>query len=265
MIGRKRYNTRWLPLSVEVRTIRMRQRFDRGRSFALHPAGRLALILVAGILLGTPALAYYFQGYYAPQVLISPMRDDMMYTPVGMGIVTSKAGFRIHPVTGKGDFHSGVDLGARLNDRVYELLDGVVTRVGWRGALGVAVEVYHPYPNVRSITGHLNAYSVLPGQWVTRGRVIGYAGSTGRSTGVHVHYTIIKQDTNEYIEPMKYLSTVPKYVQALKTARGKAALAAKRQQMEAEHIDARATDSKTEDLPEQGTKKAKPPPPEPAD
>ena len=225
---------------------------------AAHPAGRLFLTLVAaGYFAGSAAQAYYFQGYYAPQVLVSPMRDDMMYTPVGMGVVTSKAGFRIHPVTGKGDFHSGVDLGARLNDRVYELLDGRVTRVGWRGALGVAVEVYHPYPNVRSICGHLNAYSVMPGDWVTRGRVIGYAGSTGRSTGVHVHYTVIKEDTNEYIEPMKYLSTVPKYVQALKTARMRAFMAAKREQME-HNIDAKATDTNDVDLPE--PKKAKSPP-----
>jgi len=235
----------------------LRMLTDKQRKIAAHQAGRLFISLLAvGFATAAPAHAYYFQGYYAPQVLVSPMRDDMMYTPVGMGVVTSKAGFRIHPVTGKGDFHSGVDLGARLNDRVYELLDGVVTRVGWRGALGVAVEVYHPYPGVRSITGHLNAYSVLPGQWVTRGRVIGYAGSTGRSTGVHVHYTVIKEDTNEYIEPMKYLLTVPKYVQALKTARGRAALAAKRQQME--HLEAKATDTDDVDLPE--VKKPKPPP-----
>jgi len=237
--------------------IDLRMLTDKQRKIAAHQAGRLFISLMAvASATVAPANAYYFQGYYAPQVLISPMRDDMMYTPVGMGVVTSKAGFRIHPVTGKGDFHSGVDLGARLNDRVYELLDGVVTRVGWRGALGVAVEVYHPYPGVRSITGHLNAYSVMPGQWVTRGRVIGYAGSTGRSTGVHVHYTVIKEDTNEYIEPMKYLLTVPKYVQALKTARGRAALAAKRQQME--HLEAKATDTDDVDLPE--AKKTKPPP-----
>lgn len=171
-----------------------------------------------------PALSYYFKGYYCPAVLISPMRDDATYTPVGMGVVTSKAGFRIHPITGKYDFHSGVDLGAHLNDRVYNLLDGVVTRVGWRGPLGVAVEIYHPYPNVRTICGHLNAYSVLPGQFVQRGRVIGYAGSTGRSTGVHVHYTVIKADTNEYIQPMQYLTLVPRYVKALRTASAKLAL-----------------------------------------
>jgi murein DD-endopeptidase MepM/ murein hydrolase activator NlpD len=198
------------------------------------------------------ASAYYFQGYYCPTVLISPMRDDRIYTPVGLGIVTSKAGFRIHPVTGHGDFHSGVDLAAHLNDKVYNLLDGIVTRVGWRGALGVAVEIYHPYPNIRTICGHLNGYSVLPGEWVSRGRVIGYAGSTGRSTGVHVHYTVIKQDTNQYIEPLAYLDQVPKYIAALKTARVRAALAMNIQKMKERHIDAKVVDSDSEELPPGG-------------
>lgn len=169
-----------------------------------------------------PAPAYYFEGYYIPCLLISPMKDNQVYTPVGMGVVTSKAGFRSHPVTGKGDFHNGVDLAAKLNDKVYNLLDGIVTRVGYRGNMGVAVEVYHPYPNIRTICGHLNAYSVQPGMWVRRGQVIGFAGSTGRSTGVHLHYTVIKHDSNQYIEPMTYLMQVPEYVSALKTARAQA-------------------------------------------
>lgn len=174
------------------------------------------LLFLQLALLAAPATAYYFQGYYVNQVLVSPMLDKVVYTPVGLGIVTSKAGFRIHPITGRGDFHSGVDLAANLNDRVYTLLPGYVTRVGYRGNLGVAVEIYHPYPNVRTIYGHLNAYSVLPGQWVQRGRVIGYAGSTGRSTGVHVHFTVIKQSTNQYVEPMAFLMMVPKYMATLK-------------------------------------------------
>jgi murein DD-endopeptidase MepM/ murein hydrolase activator NlpD len=208
--------------------------------------GGLAASLLCPFL--TPALAYDFRGYYCPQVLISPLQDNVMYTPVGSGLITSKAGFRVHPVTGKYAFHSGVDLAAKLNDRVYELLDGVVTRVGWRGALGVAVEVYHPYPNVRSITGHLNAYAVMPGQYVKRGQVIGYAGSTGRSTGVHVHYTVIKNDTEEYIEPMQYLTLVPKYVKALKTARMQTEMARNYQAMR-KNLEEKATDSDTEDLP----------------
>src|SRR5260221_14024052 len=92
--------------------------------------------VLAVLLLAIPAVAYYFQGYYVPTVLVSPLRDDILYTPAGMGVVTSKAGFRIHPGAGKGDFHNGVDLGSNLNDMVYNLVPGVVTRVGWRGNLG---------------------------------------------------------------------------------------------------------------------------------
>lgn len=192
----------------------------------MKQAGKLLVAaFVALILVSAPAFAYYFQGYYVPTVLVSPMRDDVLYTPVGMGIVTSKAGFRVHPVTGKGDFHNGVDLAANLNDKVYNLVPGMVTRVGWRGNMGVAVEIFCPYPNVRVICGHLNAYSVQPGMWVQRGRVIGYAGSTGRSTGVHCHYTVISQATNQYIEPMAFLMQVPKYMLALKNAMVKQTIA----------------------------------------
>jgi murein DD-endopeptidase MepM/ murein hydrolase activator NlpD len=186
------------------------------------------------------------------------MRDDQVYTPAGMGVVTSKAGFRVHPVTGKGDFHNGVDLGAHLNDKVYELLDGIVVRSGYRGNLGVAVEVYHPYPNIRTITGHLNGYTVRPGMWVRRGQVIGYAGSTGRSTGVHVHYTVIKNDTNQYIEPMKYLLQVPEYVLALKTARAQAALAANTAAFKKKQSEKSAKDLEKEDLPDSSSETATP-------
>ncbi|PWT96514.1 MAG: hypothetical protein C5B53_09545 [Candidatus Melainabacteria bacterium] len=221
------------------------------------------LLVILIVLGGSPPAAdsYYFRGYYCPTVLMSPMRADVVYTPVGMGIVTSKAGFRIHPVTGRGDFHSGVDLAANLNDRVYALLDGMVTRVGWRGALGVAVEIYHPYPNVRTICGHLNAFSVMPGQWVQRGRVIGYAGSTGRSTGVHVHYTVIRNDTEQYIEPLAFIRQVPKYVAVLNSAITKEAIAMNMRKAKEAKISSKEVDSKTEDLP-LSTGETKPPPAE---
>lgn len=195
-----------------------------------------------------PALTHNFRGYYAPAVLISPLRDDIVYSPVGVGRITSGAGFRRHPVTGKHSFHSGVDLSAKLNDRVYNLLDGVVTRVGWRGNLGVAVEVYHPYPNIKTINGHLNAYSVMPGMWVQRGRVIGYAGSTGRSTGVHLHYTVIKADTGEYIEPLDYLKQVPGYLAALRSARAQAQMQYNLKNMK--KPEEKAIDTDDEDLPD---------------
>ncbi len=224
----------------------------------MKSAGRSVLPVIAALLLALPAEAYYFQGYYVPMVLVSPMRDDVIYTPVGLGIVSSKAGFRIHPVTGKGDFHSGVDLAARLNDKVYNLLPGLVTRVGWRGNLGVAVEIYCPYPNVRIICGHLNAYSVQPGMWVQRGRVIGYAGSTGRSTGVHVHYTVIRHDTNQYIEPMAFLLQVPKYMTALRTSQAQQAIAHKVEEFKKAPPKPEPKDSDKDDLPSKTPESAPP-------
>ena len=209
-----------------------------------------------------PALSYYFEGYYIPCLLVSPLRDDQVYTPVGMGVVTSKAGFRLHPVTGRGDFHNGVDLAAKLNDKVYNLLDGMVTRVGYRGNLGVAVEVYNPYPNIRVICGHMNAYSVQPGMWVRRGQVIGFAGSTGRSTGVHLHYTVIKNDSNQYIEPMEYLMRVPEYVLALKSARVQAAARQNAEAFKKQQASKKGQvkeDSDEDDLPEDGSEESAPP------
>lgn len=218
------------------------------------------MTVLAALFTCSAASAYNFKGYYTPQVLVSPMRDDQVYTPVGMGVITSKAGFRVHPVTGRGDFHSGVDLGAKLNDRVYCLLPGIVTRVGWRGNLGVAVEVYHPYPNLRTITGHLNAYAVMPGMAVQRGRVIGYAGSTGRSTGVHVHYTVMN-DKDEYVEPIPFIKQVPQYLAALHNTQTQ--LMAQQMTKSMPKISTKLIDSETEDLPEDkdAKEKAKKPPP----
>lgn len=224
----------------------------------------LSALFAAAVPLMTvaPAWSYYFEGYYVPCFLISPMKDDQVYTPAGMGVVTSKAGFRVHPVTGKGDFHNGVDLAASLNDKVYNLLDGIVTRVGYRGNLGVAVEVYHPYPNIITICGHLNAYAVQPGQWVRRGQVVGFAGSTGRSTGVHVHYTVIKHDTNQYVEPMTYLMQVPEYVKALKSARVQAAARQNAEAFKKKQASKKETKEITDDeegLPKEGSEESAPP------
>ena len=147
---------------------------------------------------------------FRPVMLYSTMRSDVTYTPVGLGRVTSP-GERIHPVTGQASFHSGVDIAGKLNDYVFCMLDGVVVRAGFRGHMGYAVEIYHPYPDVRTVCGHLNAYAVHPGQKVIRGQVIGFAGSTGRSTGVHVHFTVLTKH-NDLIEPEEFLQRVPAYV-----------------------------------------------------
>lgn len=122
--------------------------------------------------------------------------------------ITSKFGLRKHPVLKRRSFHNGVDLAAKLNDKVKTISDGIVVYSGARGALGNAVFVSHPKLKVTSIYGHLNKVAVRKGEKVSAGNVIGYAGTTGRSTGVHLHLTVKDQRTGNNIEPVRYLSQV---------------------------------------------------------
>lgn len=133
--------------------------------------------------------------------------------PVQGYTITSRYGMRVHPVTGRHAFHNGVDYSAKLNQRVFSVADGVVTRCGPRGALGIAVEIYHPSRRASSIYGHLNEELVYRGQPVRSGQTIGLAGTTGRSTGVHVHFTV-KRDCR-YVEPMQFLASLPERMDLL--------------------------------------------------
>lgn len=122
--------------------------------------------------------------------------------------ITSKFGFRKHPVLKQKDFHGGIDLRAQLNDEVTSISDGIVTSSGPRGALGNAVFISHPALKATSVYGHLNKVAVQKGQRLKAGTVIGYAGTTGRSTGVHLHLTIKESGRN--VEPISFLSGIDK-------------------------------------------------------
>lgn len=100
---------------------------------------------------------------------------------------TSDFGWRIHPVTGERSFHTGVDIGAPLGTEVVAALDGVVTFAGWRGAYGQLIEIDHG-DGYSTRYAHLSAILVQYGQIVRAGQVIGLVGSTGRSTGPHLHF-----------------------------------------------------------------------------
>lgn len=83
--------------------------------------------------------------------------------------------------------------------------------------------------------------------FVRRGQVLGYAGTTGRSTGVHLHYTVIRADTKDYIEPLEFLKLVPSYVAALKTARIQSSAQQRIKTME--EVAKEPIDTDDEDLP----------------
>lgn len=132
--------------------------------------------------------------------------------------ITSKFGPRKHPVLNKAAFHGGVDMRARLNDKVKSISDGIVTFSGPRGALGNAVFISHPKLKATSIYGHLNRVSVSKGKKVKAGAVIGYAGTTGRSTGVHLHLTVKDQKTGKSVEPISFLASIEKKTGTAKTS-----------------------------------------------
>ncbi|MCR4881447.1 MAG: peptidoglycan DD-metalloendopeptidase family protein [bacterium] len=109
------------------------------------------------------------------------------------GPVTSPFGWRTHPIFGTRKFHSGVDLGVPMGTAVKCSNSGVVTFVGWYGGYGKVVIVDHGIYKgqpLSTLYAHLSSYSVAKGQKVSRGQVIARSGSTGYSTGPHLHFEV---------------------------------------------------------------------------
>lgn len=103
------------------------------------------------------------------------------------GPITSAYGMRVHPVTGVRTLHDGVDIGAACGTRVPAAASGAVTRAGANGPYGLQVEVRHS-GSVRTSYSHLSSVAVHRGQQLGPGAVVGRVGSTGRSTGCHLHF-----------------------------------------------------------------------------
>jgi murein DD-endopeptidase MepM/ murein hydrolase activator NlpD len=121
------------------------------------------------------------------------------------GRMTSSFGYRIHPFTGYNVFHEGIDISNIIGTPVHSTADGIVSFVGYKGYFGNVVEITHPASGFRTVFGHLKKSSVIAGQIVKRGELVGYLGNSGRSTGPHLHYEVHKlgamQNPVEYILP----------------------------------------------------------------
>jgi murein DD-endopeptidase MepM/ murein hydrolase activator NlpD len=105
------------------------------------------------------------------------------------GPFTSRFGLRTHPLFGRRHFHTGVDIAAPRGTPVRAAMDGTVLYAGWYGGYGKLVVVDHGQ-GLSTLYGHLSVISVNAGSRVTRGQVIGRVGSTGYSTGPHLHYEV---------------------------------------------------------------------------
>lgn len=106
------------------------------------------------------------------------------------GWMTSGFGRRISPFTGEPAMHRGIDISVPENTPMVASANGVVVRAGWDGGLGNAIRIDHGY-GYATIYGHLAKMNVRVGQRVKRGQIIGLVGSTGLSTGPHLHYEVI--------------------------------------------------------------------------
>lgn len=115
---------------------------------------------------------------------------EAMHMPVD-GHLTSGYGERFHPILGYERFHAGVDLGAPAGTPIVAAADGKVVSAGWAGGYGRAVEIVHA-GGIETKYGHMSRIAAYPGELVHRGEVIGYVGSTGLSTGPHLHFEVIK-------------------------------------------------------------------------
>jgi murein DD-endopeptidase MepM/ murein hydrolase activator NlpD len=111
-------------------------------------------------------------------------------SPVNTANLTSTFGVRTDPFRGSAAMHPGIDLAAPLGTPVYATADGVVDRSEWNdGGYGNLIEIDHGQ-GIQTRYGHLSQRIAQPGQRVHRGDLIGLIGSTGRSTGSHLHYEV---------------------------------------------------------------------------
>jgi len=122
------------------------------------------------------------------------------------GIVTSSFGSRLDPFKGEGAFHTGIDIATNQGDAVRAPADGVVLKAGLGTGYGREVVVDHGH-GVETLYAHLSGFAVITGQDVHRGDILGYVGSSGHSTGPHLHYEVRIHDTP--VNPSKYLPGAP--------------------------------------------------------
>jgi len=127
------------------------------------------------------------------------------------GKINNEFGFRRNPFGGRTyEFHAGMDIDGERGDLVVAPAAGTVTKAGWQGGYGNMVEVDHGNGLITRY-GHMSKLNVAIGDTITRGQLIGFVGSTGRSTGPHLHYEL---RLNEHpINPRRFLPPEPTDIQ----------------------------------------------------
>lgn len=164
-------------------------------------------ILVASLSLsGTPLSLYS----YTPSSGFTDFFDEkgqgvrkaLLRTPIDGARLSSGYGIRKHPILGYNKMHKGLDFAAPSGTPIYAAGDGVVERIGRNGGYGKYIRIRH-HSGYKTAYAHLRSYrkGLKKGKRVKQGQVIGYVGSTGRSTGPHLHYEVLVN--NKQVNPRK--------------------------------------------------------------
>ena len=136
--------------------------------------------------------------------------------------ITSGFGLRRHPILGYARMHKGIDFGARWGSPIVASADGVVSRAGWAGGYGKQVRINHESA-IGTSYSHMSRILVAPGSLVRQGQLIGYVGTTGLSTGPHLHYETWRN--GQAVNPLSVRFTGAAAVDPAEVARFKARLA----------------------------------------
>ena len=118
------------------------------------------------------------------------------------GILTDGFGGRSDPFTGEPGTHNAIDISSAIGQAVRSPADGIVVKSEWANGYGNVIYLSHGY-GYSTRYGHLSSFAVHPGQRVKRGDILGYVGSTGRSTGPHLHYEV--RLNNNPVNPLEYI------------------------------------------------------------
>jgi len=165
-------------------------------------------VLFASLTVGGETKKYY--KFQTPDDSVVDFYDEtgksakkfLVRKPVNNAIMRSGFGGRRHPILGYVKMHTGVDWATPYGTPIFASGNGVVEKVGWEGGYGKYVRVKHNN-GYETAYGHMSAYAkgMEPGKRVRQGQVIGFVGSTGMSTGAHVHYEILVN--GRFVDPMR--------------------------------------------------------------
>ena len=130
------------------------------------------------------------------------VKKSILKTPLDGARLSSNFGMRKHPISGYNKMHKGVDFAAPTGTPIYAGGNGVIEFIGNNGGYGKYIRIRHNN-EYKTAYGHMSGFKkgLSKGLRVNQGEIIGYVGSTGKSTGPHLHYEIIFQ--NEQINPLK--------------------------------------------------------------